>query len=156
MSCSVHYLAEDLREHGPLQRQNSEVCGKFKTCRAHPNTATPLPAVPLHEKAGALGGFGICRILPAGVSGSAVKNQDLPTRPLLWTTATCGFAGKKRVVLGGFRLFPALPDNAATPNALKRKTRQIPLGKQPLKRKKRLSAVSTDQAGRTVARPHHS
>ena len=29
-------------------------------------------------------------------------------------------------------------------------------GKQPIKRKNRLSAVSTDQAGRTVARPHHS
>ncbi len=29
-------------------------------------------------------------------------------------------------------------------------------GKQPIKRKNRLSAVSTNQAGRTVARPHHS
>lgn len=28
--------------------------------------------------------------------------------------------------------------------------------KTALKRKNRLSAVSTDQAGRTVARPHHS
>ena len=30
-------------------------------------------------------------------------------------------------MLGGFRFFPALPENAATPSALKRKTRQIPL-----------------------------
>lgn len=29
-------------------------------------------------------------------------------------------------------------------------------GKQPLKRKYRLSAVPADQAGRTVAKPHHS
>ena len=30
------------------------------------------------------------------------------------------------------------------------------LGKQPLKRKNRLSAAPADQAGRTVARPLHS
>ena len=101
-------------------------------------------------------GSGICRILPAGDSGSAGKNQDRPTKPQFCASATCGFVAENLAVLGGFRFFPALTENAATPSALKRKTRQIPLGKQPLKRENRLSAVSTDQAGRTVARPHHS
>lgn len=89
-------------------------------------------------------------------SESAGKNRDRPTRPRFYASATCGFVAENLVVLGGFRFFPALPENAATPSALKRKTRQIPLGKQPLKRKNRLSAVSTDQAGRTVAGPLHS
>lgn len=82
------------------------------------------------------------------------KNRDRPTRPRFYASATCGFVTENLVVLGGFRFFPALPENAATPSALKRKTRQIPLGKQPIKRKNRLSAVFADQAGRTVARPH--
>lgn len=34
--------------------------------------------------------------------------------------------------------------------------RQIRYEKQPLKRKNRLPAVPKGQAGRTVARPHHS
>lgn len=84
------------------------------------------------------------------------ENQDRPIRTRFYASATCGFVTENLVVLGGFRFFPALPENAATPSALKRKTRQIPLGKQPIKRKNRLSAVSTDQAGRTVARSHHS
>ena len=33
---------------------------------------------------------------------------------------------------------------------------QVPFGNSPLKRENRLSAVPTDQAGRTVARPHHT
>ena len=101
-------------------------------------------------------GSRICRILPTGGSGSAGKNRNRPTRPRFCISATCGFVAENQVVLGGFRFFPALPENAATPSALKRKTRQIPLGKQPIKRKNRLSAVSTDQAGRTVAGPLHS
>ena len=137
-------------------RQKPEVCGKFKTCRAHRDAATPLPAVSLRKKGGVLVGSGICRTLPTGGSGSAGKNQDRPTRPRFYAYATCGFVAENRVVLGGFRFFPALPENAATPSTLKRKTRQIPLGKQPLKRKNRLSAISTDQAGRTVAGPHYS
>ena len=36
------------------------------------------------------------------------------------------------------------------------KTAMNSAGKQPLKSKNRLSAVPTDQAGRTVARPHHN
>ena len=41
-------------------------------------------------------------------SGSAVKNQNLSTRPRFWASTTCGFVGKKPVALGGFRFFPAL------------------------------------------------
>ena len=55
-----------------------------------------------------------------------------------------------------FPIFPALPENTATPSVPKRKPLRIPPAKQPIKRKNRLSAVSADQAGRTVARPHHS
>ena len=55
-----------------------------------------------------------------------------------------------------FRLFPALPENTVTPSVPKRKPLRIPLEKQPIKRKNRLSAVSADQAGRTVAGPHYS
>lgn len=142
--------------HALPQRQKPEVCGKFKTYRAHRDAATLLPAVSLREKGGVLVGSRICRILPTGGSGSAGKNRDRPTRPRFYASATCGFVAENLVVLGGFRFFPALPENAAAPSALKRKTRQIPLGKQPLKRKNRLSAVSTDQAGRTVAGPLHS
>lgn len=142
--------------HALPQRQKSKVCGKFKTYRAHRDAATPLPAVSLREKGGVLMGSGICRILPASGSESAGKNRNRPTRPLFYSSANSGFVGKNHVALGGFRFFPALPENAATPSTLKRKTRQIPLGKQPLKRKNRLSAVSMDQAGRTVARPLHS
>lgn len=101
-------------------------------------------------------GSGICRILPCSDSGSAVKIRDRPTRLRFYASATCGFVAENRVVLGDFRFFPALPENAATPSALTRKTRQIPLEKQSIKRKNRLSAVSADQAGRTVAGPHHS
>lgn len=39
---------------------------------------------------------------------------------------------------------------------LKRKRDKYPLENSLLNRENRLSAVSTDQAGRTVARPHHS
>ncbi len=59
-------------------------------------------------------------------------------------------------MLGDFRFFPALPENTATPSVPKRKPLRIPPEKQPIKRKNRLSAVSTDQAGRTVAGPLHS
>ena len=48
----------------------------------------------------------ICRILPSGDSGSAVKNRDRPTRPLFITIATCGFVGKNQAVFGGFRFSP--------------------------------------------------
>lgn len=71
MGCSVHYLAEVLQEHSLPRGQNSEVCGKFKTCQAHRNATMPLLAVSLREKDSALVGSGICRILPCRNSGSA-------------------------------------------------------------------------------------
>lgn len=101
-------------------------------------------------------GSGICRILPTGGSGSAGKNRDRPSRPRFYAYATCGFVAKNPIVLGDFRFFPALPENTATPSVPKRKPLRIPPEKQPIKRKNRLSAVSTDQAGRTVAGPLHS
>lgn len=92
------------------ERPFPEVCGKFQTCRPRLNMPTPLPAVSLREKGGVVRGFGICRILPFCDSGSAGKSRDLPTRPGLYTSATCGFVGKNRVVLGRIRFFPALPE----------------------------------------------
>lgn len=63
------------------------------------------------------------------------KNRDRPTRPRFCASATCGFVGKNRVVLGGFRFFPALPENAATLSVLKRKPLRIPLRNSPLNAK---------------------
>ena len=60
---------------------------------------------------------------------------------------------------GCARRFPIFPrtsvkhGNTKHPEA---KTATNSTGKQPLKRKNRLLAVSTDQARRTVAKPHHS
>lgn len=50
------------------------------------------------------------------------KNRDRPTRPRFYASATCGFVAENRVVLGCFRFFPALPENAALHRELKRKT----------------------------------
>ena len=72
-----------------------------------------LPAVSLRKNGGVLRGSGICRILPTGDFESAGKIRDLQTRPRLLTSATCGFVAKNRVVLGGFRFFPALLENEA-------------------------------------------
>ena len=63
---------------------------------------------------------GICRILPTGGSGSAGKNRDRPTRPRFYAYATCDFVAENQVVLGGFRFFPALPENTATPSVPER------------------------------------
>lgn len=53
--------------------------------------------------------------------------------------------------------FPALPKYTMKPAVLKRKRDKYPLeNSPPLKRENRLSTVPTDQAGRTVARPHHN
>lgn len=67
-------------------------------------------------------GSGICRILPTGGSGGAEKNRDRPTRPRFYASATCGFVTENLVVLGGFRFFPALPENAALHRELKRQS----------------------------------
>ena len=135
IACFVHYLAEVLQEHVLPQGQKSEVCGKFKTCRAHLNAATPLPAVSLREKAGVLRCSRICRILPLGDSESAGKNRDRPTRHRFYTSATCDFVAENPVVLGDFRFFPALPKKAMIPSALKQKPLLIPLEKSPLNAK---------------------
>ena len=93
------------------ERMHSEVCGKSGTCRPYGKAVTHLPAVSLREKGGVLGGSGICRILPFWDSGSAGKTRDLPTRRRFGSFfATCGFVVENRVVLGGFRFFPALPE----------------------------------------------
>lgn len=36
-------------------------------------------------------------------------NQDWPSSPLFYVSTTCGFVGKNRVALGGFRFFPRPP-----------------------------------------------
>ncbi|WP_294164233.1 hypothetical protein [uncultured Senegalimassilia sp.] len=51
--------------------------------------------------------------------------------------------------------FPRTSGKALKPSFRKQWIRQTPLGKLPLKRENRLSAVPTDQAERIVARPHH-
>lgn len=114
------------------QRQKPKVCGKFKTCRAHRDAATPLPAVSLRKKGRVLVGSGICRILPTGGSGSAGKNQDRPTRPRFYAYTTCGFVAKNLVVLGKFRFFPALPKTTIRkPTVIKRKRDKYPLESSP-------------------------
>ena len=100
---------------------NPEVCGKIQWCQPHRIATTLLPAVFLRQKGGVLEGSDICRILPVGVSRSAGKNQNLPTRPRIYASVTCCFVAKNRVVLGGFRFFPALPKNAAKTESAKAK-----------------------------------
>ena len=55
--------------------QNLEVCGKFQTCRPRRIVTTLLPGVSFYEKDSVLEGSEICRILPSGDSGSAVKTE---------------------------------------------------------------------------------
>ena len=76
-----------------------------------------------------LEGSKICRILPSGVSGSAVKNQDRQTRPRFWAFATCGFVTENRVALGGFRFFPALPKIKGGGSSLLQTNTQAPLNR---------------------------
>ena len=76
-----------------------------------------------------LEGSDICRILPSSDSGSAVKNRDLSTRPLLWASATCDFVAKNRCVLGKFRFFPALPEINGEGDSLEQTNTQTPLNR---------------------------
>lgn len=76
-----------------------------------------------------LEGSKICRILPSGVSGSAVKNRGRQTSPLFWTSATCGFVAKNQVALGGFRFFPALPEINGEGDSLEQTNTQTPLNR---------------------------
>lgn len=134
---------------------NPEVCGKFLTCQPRQIVTMLLPAVSFHEKGGVLEGSEICRILPTGASGSAVKTEACrpdpcfrPPRPeiLLVKIEVCPAVSD----------FPALPKYAMKPAVLKRKRDNFSLENSPLKSESRLSAVPTDQTGRTVARPHHN
>ena len=59
-------------------------------------------------------------------------------------------------VLGGSEICHILSKATIKPSALGRKAQRSLYQKQPLKRKNRLSAVPTYQAGRTVARPLQS
>lgn len=83
------------------------------------------------------------------------ENRDLSTKPRFWASATCGFVGKILGVLGSFRFFPHFRNTRQKTRRPEANTRQAPFGKRPLNRENRLSAVFTDQAERTVARPHH-
>lgn len=114
-----------------------------------------LPAILVREKLLRSGVPKLCRMPETNASGSAVKNREPSTRP-----QSCICALRFLMVKIGLRSevsdFPALPKTAIKTHCPKAKTRQIPFGKQPLKRENRLSAVPADQAGRTVARLHHS
>lgn len=39
------------------------------------------------------------------------ENHELPTRPRLYASTTCGFVGKNRVMLGAYRFFPHFLEN---------------------------------------------
>lgn len=82
-------------------------------------------------------------------SSSADQTPVLGTCDLRFCCQKSGYARR-------FPIFPRTSGNTATPSVPKRKPLRIPPEKQPIKRKNRLSAVSADQAGRTVAGPHHS
>lgn len=98
-------------------------------------------------------GSGICRILPTGGSESEVKKPRSVDQTPVLRFRDLRFCCQNRVALGGFRFFPALPKYAIKiPLSYSENLTNI-LRKQPFKRENRLSAVSTDQAGRTVARP---
>lgn len=62
-------------------------------------------------------------------SGSAVKNRELSTRPLFWTSATCGFVAKNQVALGSSRFFPALPKINGEGDSLEQTNTQTPLNR---------------------------
>ena len=153
----VHYLADFLNNRRPSQGPNSEVCGKFQMCRPHRKTTTLLPAVSLRENAGAFEGFRICRILPSVDSGSAGKIRDLPTRPRSRTSATCGFVVRNRVMLGGFRFFPALPQTAVKPSVPRQETQQNPPENNPLNAKtalRRFTRTKPDVPSQGLIKPY--
>lgn len=129
---------------------NPEVCGKIQWCRPHRIATTLLPAVFLRQKGGVLEGSDICRILPAGVSRSAGKNRDLPTRPRIYASVTCGFVAKNRVVLGALRFSPHFRKTPQKRRALKQKSRQMPRRKQPFKHGNSLLSVPANQSGSTA------
>ena len=99
------------------QRQKPEVCGKFKTCRAHRDAATPLPAVSLREKGGVLMGSGICRILRERVEGKLLEQTDTQAphsclapnviQPLgpICNKEKAGAAGTKHIIIKTINLF---------------------------------------------------
>lgn len=62
-------------------------------------------------------------------SGSTAKIRELPTKPLFWASATCGFVGKNQVVLGKFRFFPALPKIKGGGSSLEQTNTQAPLNR---------------------------
>ena len=85
-------------------------------------------------------------------SGSAVKNRDLSTRPQFWASATCGFVGKKRCVLGKFRFFPALPEINGEGDSLEQTNTQTSLNRlvqnvvkplRPIRNKEKAGAACT-------------
>ena len=97
----------------------------------------------------------ICRILPSGDSGSAGKPRLADHTPVS-DFRDLRFCCRKSVCARRFPLFPALPKTAIKNPLSQSENMTNPPRKQPLKRENRLSAVPTDQTGRTVARPHRA
>ena len=128
----VHYLTEVLRKQGLPQKPKSEVCGKFKTCRAHRNTATSLPAVSFLEKGSVLGGSGICRILPAGVSGSAGKTKICQPDPSFAATRPAVLLAKSGLCSAFSDFSPHFRKNAVKASVQKRRHDNYPSENSPL------------------------
>ena len=85
------------------------------------------------------------------------ENPRLTDQTPVLSSGDLRFCCQKPGCARGFPIFsPHFRNNVVKPSTRKRETRQTSFGKQLLKRKNRLSAVHADQAGRTVARPHHS
>ncbi len=94
-----------------------------------------------------------CRIM--GPSGSAGKSRSVDQTPVLGFR-NLQFCCQKSGCARRFPTFPCTSGNGNNNLLPQSENAIIPFGKRSLKRKNRLSAVSTDQAGRTVAGPHHS
>lgn len=90
-----------------------------------------------------------------GLSGSAGKSRSIDQTPVL-RFRNLRFCCHKSGCARRFPIFPRTSGNGNNNSLSQSENAIIPFGKRSLKRKNRLSAVSADQAGRTVAGPHHS
>lgn len=84
------------------------------------------------------------------------QNQDRSTTPNGANAFTCGFFVRQRWRARGFRNLPHTFESYDKTERSKQESATKSLPKTSLKRKNRLSAISTDKAGHTVARPHHN
>lgn len=93
-----------------------------------------------------LEGSGICRILPEGDSGSAGKTKIRRPDPYFELPRPAVLLQKIRLCSAVFDFSPHFRKQEIKPSVGKRKTRQSPSERQPVKRKNRLSAAPAEQA----------